>query len=166
MKNNKKKKTSQIQFIKNIETLVFSDFMEKPCVFCKILKKEISSDKIWENDKFYAFLDITPVNPGHFMIIPKKHVDYFFEIPEEDYKEIFQIAKKLQKALLKATNAKRIGLVVEGFAVPHAHLHLLPLHLPNDIDPCRAKKGIPEEMKQMAEKIRKTIEEEMPCNNK
>lgn len=132
--------------------------MEKPCVFCKILRKEIPSNKIWENERFYAFLDINPVNPGHFMIIPKKHVDYFFDLHEGEYREIFEIAKKLQKPLLKATGAKRVGLVVEGFAVPHAHLHLVPLHGGNEIDPCRAKKGVPEEMALISEKIRKAIE--------
>ena len=133
--------------------------MEKQCVFCKIINGEAQSEIIFENDKFFAFLDKNPVNPGHFMIIPKRHVDYFFDLTEKEYREIFEIAKKLQEPLRKATGAKRIGLVVNGFAVPHAHLHLVPLHAPNDIDSCRAKKGIPLEMKEIAKKIRKAIGE-------
>ena len=134
---------------------------EKPCVFCRILKGEIPCDKVWENKKFLAFLDINPVNPGHFMIIPKHHTDYFYELPDDEYREIFELAKRLECPLRAATGAKRIGLVVEGFAVPHAHLHLVPLHKSNDIDPCRAKPGLSHEMKIVAEKIRLEIGKEM-----
>lgn len=134
---------------------------EKPCVFCKVLKGEIPCGKVWENRKFLAFLDINPVNPGHFIIIPKHHTDYFYELPDDEYREIFEIAKKLERPLRSATGAKRIGLVVEGFAVPHAHLHLVPLHKSDDIDPCRAKPGVSHEMKMIAEKIRLEIGKEM-----
>ncbi|MEK6958564.1 MAG: HIT domain-containing protein, partial [archaeon] len=89
-----------------------------------------------------------------FMIIPKHHVDYFYDLPGDEYQEIFELAKKLERPLRNATGAKKIGLVVEGFAVPHAHLHLVPLHKSNDIDPCKAKPGVSHEMKIMAEKIR------------
>lgn len=132
----------------------------KPCIFCRILKGELSCDKLWENERFMAFLDINPVNPGHFMIIPKRHVDYFFDLTDAEYKEAFEIAKKLQGPLKRATNARRIGLVVEGFAVPHAHLHLVPLHNCNDIDPCRSKPAVAEDLKAMASKIRYEIGKE------
>lgn len=133
--------------------------MSENCIFCKIIKGEIPSDKIWENERFLAFLDINPLQKGHFMIIPKRHVDYFFDMPADEYKEIFEIAKKLQSPLKKATNAKKIGMIVEGIEVAHAHLHLIPLHGPNAIDPRNAKRASPEEQKKTAELIRKTIEE-------
>jgi histidine triad (HIT) family protein len=134
--------------------------MENSCTFCKIIKNELLAYKVWENKNFLAFLDKSPVNPGHLMIIPKRHVDYFFDLNDAEYKEIMDIAKKIQKSLLKATGAKRIGIVVEGFAVPHVHLHLVPLHKGNDTDPCRAKKGVPEELDEMAKQIRNLINED------
>jgi len=134
-------------------------FGEK-CLFCKIIAGELACDKVWENERFSAFLDINPVNPGHFMLVPKRHVDYFFDLSDAEYREAFEIAKKLQGPLKRATNAKRIGLVIEGFAVPHAHLHLVPIHKPNDIDPCKSRPGVPEEMKQMAAKIKYEISKE------
>jgi histidine triad (HIT) family protein len=127
------------------------------CIFCKIARGEIPSIRIWENDRFYSFLDANPINPGHLLIIPKRHVDYFFDLSNQEYVEIMEIARKIEGSLKKTTGAKRIGLIVNGFEIPHAHLHLIPLHNSNDIDPRRAKKGIPEEMEKMAERIRLEI---------
>jgi histidine triad (HIT) family protein len=123
------------------------------CIFCKIAGGQVQSFKIWENDRFYSFLDANPLNQGHLLIIPKRHVDYFFDLNNEEYIEIMEIARKIEGPLKKATRAKRIGLVVEGFEIAHAHLHLIPLHNSNDLDPRRVKKGIPQEMKAIAEKI-------------
>jgi len=124
------------------------------CIFCKITAGEIPSAKVWEDEKFYAFLDINPINPGHTLLIPKKHEDYLFELEDPHYSEIFQQAKKLAPSLKKVTGAKRIGLIVEGFLVPHVHLHLIPIHRGGELDPSRAKKASPEELSQMAEKIK------------
>jgi len=133
---------------------------DKECVFCKIVAGEIPCEKIWENDRFSAFLDINPVNPGHFLLVLKRHVDYFFDLSDAEYKEVFEIARKLQGPLKRATNAKRVGLVMEGVAIPHAHLHLVPVFKANDIDPCKSRPGSSSEMKAMAMKIRYEIGKE------
>jgi len=124
------------------------------CLFCKIVKKELPSYKIWENENFLAFLDINPINPGHTILIPKKHVDYIFDLEEPLYSEMFKIVKQLSKVLKQAIGSKKIGLIIEGFAVPHAHIHLIPINRGNELNPSRAKKGDPKQLLKIAENIR------------
>ena len=123
------------------------------CVFCKIIKGEIPSYKIYEDEKFFAFLDIRPVNPGHMDIIPKEHYGYIFDLPENLYQGIFELAKKISIPLKLATGAKRIGIAVEGFGVDHAHVHLVPLHNSYELDPHRAKKASEEELELIQKRI-------------
>lgn len=129
------------------------------CIFCKIVSGEIPAFKIWEDSEHLAFLDISPINPGHTLLIPKKHTDYVWSMPEKEYYKIFLAAKKLSAPIQKATDAKRIGLAIEGFLVPHIHLHLVPLHAGNELNPERAKKAEMEDLKIMCEKIKKEIGE-------
>jgi len=124
------------------------------CLFCKIVKEDLPSYKIWENERFLAFLDINPINLGHTVLISKKHVDYIFDLEEPLYLEMFKIAKQLSKVLKKAIGSKKVGLVVEGFAVPHAHIHLVPINKGNELNSSRAKKGDPKELFKIAENIR------------
>jgi len=124
------------------------------CLFCKIIKGEILSYKIWEDENFFAFLDINPINPGHIILVSKSHLNYIFDLEEPLYSEIFKTAKKLSEPLKKATGAKRIALAIEGFVIPHIHIHLVPVNKVNDLDPNRAKKASPEQLSNMAEKIR------------
>ncbi|MBD3210778.1 HIT domain-containing protein [Candidatus Micrarchaeota archaeon] len=124
------------------------------CIFCKIIRKEISSEKIWEDENFYAFLDINPVRKGHTLLIPKQHQDYIFDIEEPLYSGLFRAAKSLSGPLRGATGAKRVGIVVEGLLVPHAHVHLVPIENPGELDSSNAKKADPEELAEIAEKIR------------
>ncbi len=128
------------------------------CVFCKIIKGEIPSIKIWEDAETYAFMDINPMQPGHVLIIPKKHVDYIFETEEPLFSKLFINAKKISKALKSATGALKIGLAIEGISVRHVHLHLVPVNQINDLDPCKDKKGNLEELNKMAEKIKKELQ--------
>jgi len=127
------------------------------CVFCKIIKGEIPSIKVWEDEETYSFMDINPMHPGHLLIIPKKHVDYIFETEEPLFAKLFSNAKRLSKALKSATGALKIGLAIEGISVRHVHLHLVPVNQINDLDPCKSKKGNIEEIKIVAEKIRKEV---------
>jgi histidine triad (HIT) family protein len=124
------------------------------CIFCKISNKEIVAHLIWEDEKFLAFMDVRPVNPGHVLIIPRRHVEYIFALEEPFYTEIFQAAKHLASALQKASEAKRIGLVIEGFGVDHLHLHLIPINAPGELDSHRARPADPDELKAIAEKIK------------
>ncbi len=128
------------------------------CVFCRIIKGEIEADKVYEDDKFFAFMDMKPVNSGHVLVIPKQHIDYIFDIKEPLYSEMFKTAKKLAGPIKNAVQSRRIGIAVEGFGVPHAHIHLVPINRGYELDPNRAKPADAKELKIIAEKIKKELE--------
>lgn len=123
------------------------------CIFCKFVKNEVTCAKVWENENFLVFLDIAPINPGHILLIPKNHNEDIFKLEDDLYSEIFKIAKKLSEPLKKITDAKRIGMVIEGFGVDHSHLHLVPLYKGHELNPERAKKASEDELKQMQTKL-------------
>lgn len=127
------------------------------CIFCKIGGGKIPSAKIIEDGCFIAFLDINPINPGHTLIIPKKHVESVFAMGHEEYAALFELSRKLSGPLLKATGAKRIGVIVEGFLVPHAHVHLVPLNKGGDLSFSRAKKAGADELAEMSSRIRECL---------
>lgn len=94
------------------------------CIFCKIVKNELPSDKIYEDESFLAFLTIEPVSEGHLLIVPKKHIVWMQDADKETIAGIFEIAKKLMSALQKATKADYVQLGVSGEEIPHFHIHL------------------------------------------
>lgn len=102
-------------------------------VFTKIIKGEIPCHKIYEDENVLAFLDIHPINPGHTLLIPKKQVDHLWDLDEADYQYIWKIAKQLASHIQETLQPQRVGAIVEGFGVPHAHIHLIPLIHGNDI---------------------------------
>lgn len=108
-------------------------------IFSKIVAGEIPCYKVAENDKFLAFLDINPLAEGHTLVIPKKEIDYIFEIPDNMLGEMMIFAKHVAKAIEKAIPCKRIGVAVIGLEVPHAHIHLIPINQVGDIDFSRKK---------------------------
>lgn len=105
------------------------------CVFCKILKGEILSVKVWEDKNFLAFLSINPVNPGHTLIIPKKHISYIFDMKDKDLSQILVFSKPIAQALKQAfqPSSGKIGIIVAGGEVPHVHLHLIPMENESDL---------------------------------
>jgi histidine triad (HIT) family protein len=127
------------------------------CIFCKIIAKEIPSYLVWEDDRFMAFLDLRPVSPGHLLIIPKEHIENVFDMPSGLYEAIFKTAKALSTPLQKAMSSVRVGIVVEGFGVPHTHLHLVPINESHDLDSSRAHAMPAEELTNIAEKIKKEV---------
>ena len=127
-------------------------------IFTKIVNGEIPSYKIAEDDNFYAFLDIFPLAKGHTLVIPKKEVDYLFDLDDESYLELQAFAKKVAVAMKKAVPCKKVGVAVLGLEVPHAHIHLVPMQSEADINFRNPKlKLAPEEF----EEIRKSIEEQL-----
>ncbi len=98
------------------------------CIFCKIVKNEIPSKKIHEDEKFLAFLDINPTAKGHALVIPKSHYETFLEMPENEVKELFALSQKLAKNLKEKLSAKYVFLLVMGVDVPHTHVHLIPAY--------------------------------------
>lgn len=127
-------------------------------IFTKIVNGEIPSYKIAENDRFYAFLDIFPLAKGHTLVIPKKEVDYIFDLDDETYIGLQAFAKKVAVALKKAMPCKKIGVAVLGLEVLHAHIHLVPMQSEQDINFANPKlKLSPDEF----EKIRQAIANEL-----
>ncbi len=102
-------------------------------IFSKIVAGEIPSYKVAENDRFFAFLDINPLVKGHTLVIPKREVDYIFDIEDEELAAMHLFAKSVAKAIEKAIPCKRIGVAVMGLEVPHAHIHLIPINKESDM---------------------------------
>lgn len=106
-------------------------------IFTKIINREIPADIIYEDESFIAFLDVNPLHDGHTLVIPKKEIDYIFDLDDETYLSLMEISKKIAKIIderLKSKlNFKRVGIIVEGFGVPHVHVHLIPLTDPFDL---------------------------------
>ena len=128
-------------------------------IFSKIAAGEIPSYKCAENEKFYAFLDINPVAKGHTLVIPRREVDYIFDMDDEELAEYQVFAKRVATALKKAFPCRKVAQVVLGLEVPHAHIHLIPMNSEADVDFRRDKlKLSEEEFKQIAEAIRNGFE--------
>ena len=102
-------------------------------IFSRIVAGEIPSHKVAENEEFYAFLDINPVAPGHTLVIPKKEVDYIFDIDDAALGRMMAFAKRVARAQEAAIACKRVGLAVMGLEVPHAHIHLIPITRESDM---------------------------------
>ena len=102
-------------------------------IFTNIINGEIPSYKVAENDEFFAFLDINPLTEGHVLVIPKKEIDYIFDIDNDLYARFFVFAKELAKAIEKVIKCERIGISVVGLEVPHAHIHLIPINNVEDM---------------------------------
>ena len=125
-------------------------------IFSKIAAGEIPSYKCAESDKFYAFLDINPLAKGHTLVIPRKEVDYIFDLSDEEIAEFQVFAKKVAVALKAAFPCKKVAQVVLGLEVPHAHIHLIPMQSEADVDFRKEKLQLTEEeFKAIADKIYK-----------
>ena len=105
-----------------------------PSIFTKIINREIPANIVAEDDRFIAFLDINPLSIGHTLIVPKKEVDYFFDVDEGSLAALMVFAKRVASAIKKSVKCKRVGVAVIGFEVPHAHLHLVPMNGMSDIN--------------------------------
>lgn len=128
-----------------------------PTIFTKILSGEILAHKILENEKYLAFLDIRPVNPGHTLVIPKQEVDYIFDLEDELLKGLMVFAKKVARAIKSAVPCQKVGVMVAGIEVPHAHIHLIPINSVGDLNFARAKAMPQEELGAIASKIRAAL---------
>lgn len=123
-------------------------------IFSRITAGEIPSYKVVEDDRHYAFLDINPMAEGHTLVIPKREVDYLFDLPADEYAALMEFARKVALKVKKAMPCKRVGVAVLGMEVPHAHIHLVPLQTEADLDFRAPKKQLsPERMQAIAEAI-------------
>ena len=128
-------------------------------IFSKIAAGEIPSYKCAENEKFYAFLDINPIVKGHTLVIPRREVDYFFDLEDDELAEMQVFAKRVAIAIKKAFPCKKVGQAVLGLEMPHAHIHLVPMQSEGDMNFANPKKEFTaEEMADIAAKIREAYE--------
>jgi histidine triad (HIT) family protein len=125
-----------------------------PTIFTKIISGEIPCHKIMEDERFLAFLDIRPIHEGHTLVIPKQEVDYFFDIEDEKLGEILVFSKKVARKIKRVVACKKIGVMVAGLEVPHAHIHLVPINSVLDLNFANATAAQPEALTKIAEKIR------------
>jgi len=127
-------------------------------IFTKIIKGEIPSYKIAEDENYFAFLDISPVAKGHTLVVPKNEIDYIFDLDDELLAGLHVFAKKIAKAIEKSVTCKRIGTAVVGLEVPHAHLHLIPINEISDLSFEKPKlKLSDQEFKDLLEKIKSNL---------
>ena len=127
-------------------------------IFSRIIAGEIPSYKIAENDKFFAFLDVSPRVKGHTLVVPKKEIDYIFDIEDELLAEMMIFAKRIAKAIETAIPCKRIGVMVLGLEVPHAHIHLLPIQSEKDMNLSNPKLKLEaEEFTEITRKIKEAF---------
>lgn len=126
-------------------------------IFTKIINGKIPSYKIAEDEQHFAFLDIRPLNAGHTLVVPKKEIDYIFDLEDDELKDLIVFAKKIAIAIQKAIPCERIGMTVIGLEVPHTHIHLSPINAVNDLDFRNTKEISKEKMQEIAEKIKANL---------
>ena len=123
-------------------------------IFSRIVAGEIPCYKVAENDRFFAFLDIAPLAKGHTLVIPKREVDYFYDLEDDELREMVVFAKSIAKKIQATTACKKVATVVLGLEVPHAHIHLVPMNTEKDVDFSKEKLQLtPEEFAEIAESL-------------
>ena len=124
-------------------------------IFTRIINGEIPGHKIAEDDRYFAFLDINPIQKGHTLVIPKKEIDYIFDLDDDLLAGMLPFAKKVATKIKKVVPCDRIGITVIGLEVPHAHVHLIPIDGVNDMDASRSRVQLSqEEFADLAKRIR------------
>lgn len=126
-------------------------------IFTKIINGEIPCYKIAEDENYFAFLDIRPLNAGHTLVVPKKETDYIFDLEDEELKGLILFAKKIAIAIKKSIECERIGMTVIGLEVPHTHIHLSPINSVHDLDFRNTKEISKEKMQEIADKIKSNL---------
>ena len=127
-------------------------------IFSRIADGEIPSYRVAADDKHYAFLDINPVARGHVLVIPRREVDYIFDLDKEEYTGLMLFARRVAKAIERAIPCERVGVAVVGLEVPHTHIHLLPINSEADMDFSKKNSFPAEEMQAIADAIAKEFE--------
>lgn len=123
------------------------------CLFCKIVRGESPSFKVFEDANCLAFLNSNPIRDGHILLIPKRHCEYIFDLNSEEYSYLFKIARQLSSKIQVSLNVKRVGILVSGISIPHVHIHLLPVFKKGDIDIRLAHQATETELTEIQKKI-------------
>ena len=133
------------------------------CVFCEILAERAPAHVVWSDDDHVAFMDIRPVARGHVLLIPRTHVEWVEELSPTAHAQLFEAARYLAPAVAHAADSPHTGYAVEGYGVPHAHLHLVPVRRAGDLDPCRQSSATHDELEIAAERVRIALAERPPA---
>ncbi len=123
-------------------------------IFTKIIAGDIPCHRLYEDERFFSFLDIRPISAGHALVIPKQEVDYIFDLPDELLRDLHLVARPIARAIEAVVPCKRIGLMVAGLEVPHCHLHLVPIQDVGDLNFANAGAADSQELASLAEQIR------------
>ena len=126
-------------------------------LFTRIIHGEIPAQKVLEDDRYLAFLDIRPIRPGHTLVIPKIEHDYLFTLDDETLAGLLPFAKRVVPALEQVTGCKRVGVMVAGLEVPHTHLHLVPMNAISDLSFAHAKAATAEALAAMGDRVREAL---------
>jgi histidine triad (HIT) family protein len=131
--------------------------MADTCIFCEIAAGRAPARTVYEDDEHLAFFPLEHINPGHLLLIPRGHTDYLFDLDGEAYRRLWDAAARLAPGLRAATGAKRIGVAVEGFSVPHVHVHLVPISAFDELNPSRARRLDPAAAEDLQQRIRAAL---------
>jgi histidine triad (HIT) family protein len=145
-----------------VETGLFVFFppmtAQPPSIFTRIIAGEIPCEKILEDERFFAFLDIRPIAPGHTLVVPKVQTDKLYEVDDATLGGMLPFAARIARALEAAVPCKRVGMIVAGFEVPHAHLHLVPIQAEGELSFAHAKPASKEELAAVGIAVRAALE--------
>ena len=128
-----------------------------PSIFSKIVKGEIPCHKVMEDEHYLAFLDIRPINQGHTLVIPKTEIDYIFDLDQNLLSGLMLFAQKVAVKIKRSVECQRVGIMVAGLEVPHAHVHLIPINSVSDLNFALAKPASHEELVNILEKLQKGV---------
>jgi len=123
-------------------------------IFAEIINGTIPCHKLYEDEQSLSFLDVRPIRPGHALVIPKQEIDYIFDVPDELLQTLITVAKKVARAIDQSVDCRRVGIIVAGLEVPHAHIHLVPIREIRDINFANATEMTNEKLARIAETIR------------
>ena len=122
-------------------------------IFTRIIQGEIPCHKLFEDEECISFLDVCPINPGHALVIPKQETDYIFDLPDDSLQHLVVVAKRVGLAIGRSVSCERVGIIVAGLEVPHAHIHLVPIQDVGDINFANAKPAEEAELADVADRI-------------
>ncbi len=134
------------------------------CIFCRIVKGEVPSYKVWEDEKHLAFLNIHPMKEGHVLVIPRKHFSYLFDMPDPDYAQLMSAVKAVSHLIKESfkPESDKVGMIVYGLDVDHVHVHLAPLDERGELSLANSKPASDEQLRGVLHKFRRNLPFDMP----
>ena len=126
-------------------------------MFCALVNGTVPARRVYEDAGHVAFFPLKHIEPGHTLLIPRRHHAYVFEMPDAEYDALWRAAKRLAPAIKSVSGARRVGVLVEGFSVPHVHVHLVPINQLNDLNPAREQTIVDADVERLATELRAAL---------